>query len=351
MEYEEKINKLNEILKDKKVGICFSGGADSSLIASIASKVSEKVILITFDNNVLPREFLKESEKQAEKFNLKQIIVKDDLMKNKKFCQNDKNRCFICRERLYTKIKEAIENEDLDLIVDGTNISDLVEDRPGIIAKFDNNIESPLINAQMETKDVLRYLEDNNIDYLKSTTCLATRIKRGIPLTHKNINQINTAEKIIKNITKNDIVKVRNIDGMAVIETDNIDPLLNKKIIQLIEIQLKAISFNKIAINISNIEKNDKKVFIYKPCQEEDNKIMFEKELPYKINIDKTKTEFDKKFDNVKYSKEMGVLMFNINEQNVTIFETGKIVLRRINSQEEGEDILMNLLPLIRRKL
>ncbi|OWT33753.1 hypothetical protein BGI41_00700 [Methanobrevibacter sp. 87.7] len=351
MEYTEKIENIKKILKDKNIGVCFSGGADSSLIADIASKVCNKAILITFDNGVLPREFLKESEKQAEKFNLKHIIVKEDLMKNKSFCENNSNRCLICREYLYSKIKKVANDENIDIIVDGTNMSDLVEDRPGVIAKYENKILSPLVESEMETKDVLKYLEDNNIDYLKSTTCLATRIKRNTKLTHKNINQVSTAERIIKNITKNDIVKVRNIDGMALIETDNIDKLLNKRIIQLIELQLKAISFNKIALNISKIEKEDKKLFIYKPCQEEDNKIMFERELPYKIDVEKTKEEFDKEFDNVKYSKDMGVLMFNINNQNITVFETGKVVLRRINSQEEGEEILMKLLPLIRRKI
>ncbi|MGN1363188.1 MAG: asparagine synthase-related protein [Methanobrevibacter sp.] len=351
MEYTEKIKNIEEILKDKNICVCFSGGADSSLIADIARKVSNKTILVTFDNGVLPRDFIKESEKQAKKFNLEHIIVKEDLMKNKAFCENNHNRCLICRENLYNKIKELANEKNLDLVVDGTNMSDLVDDRPGVIAKYENNIISPLVESEMETKDVFKYLKDNNIEYLKSTTCLATRIKQNTKLTHKNINQINTAERIIKNITKNDIVKVRNIDGMALIETDNIDKLLNKRIIQLIELQLKAISFNKIALNISKLEKNNEKLFIYKPCQEEDSKIMFERELPYKIDIEKTKKCFDKEFNNVKYSKDMGILMFNINTQNITVFNTGKIVLRRINSKEEGEEILMKLLPLIRREI
>ena len=78
-------------------------------------------------------------------------------------------------------------------------ISDILTE----IAKYEYNIESPLIDAGFETRDVHRFLKEHNIEYNKSTTCLATRIETNKPITRNLINRINTAEKIVENITKN----------------------------------------------------------------------------------------------------------------------------------------------------
>ena len=75
------------------------------------------------------------------------------------------------------------------------------------------------------------------------------------------------------------------------------------------------------------IQKKD--LVVYKPCKDEKNKIMFETELPYAINIAKTCKQLEKLGD-VKCSVEMGIAMLEINEKNVTVFKTGKIVARRV---------------------
>ena len=69
----------------------------------------------------------------------------------------------ICRNKIYSSIKKLAEENNLDYVIDGNNISDFLEDRPGIIAKYEYNIESPLIDAGFETRDVHRFLKEHNI--------------------------------------------------------------------------------------------------------------------------------------------------------------------------------------------
>ena len=99
------------------------------------------------------------------------------------------------------------------IIVDGNNISDLFDDRPGILITYKNNFLTPLINEGISSDEVKKYLKENNIEYNKSTTCLATRIKTNIPLNHENIKRIDYGEEFIKNINKDETIKIRDNDN------------------------------------------------------------------------------------------------------------------------------------------
>lgn len=349
MNFEEKIEKVKEEIKDKKIAIAFSGGADSSLIASLAVEVSDNPIAITIDNGIMPTDFIKNSKKIAEEIGISHEIVKIDMLNIDGFKKNNKNRCYLCREFMYSKIKEVAADKGIEIIVDGNNISDLLDDRPGILVTYKKNILSPLIKAGIESDDVTRYLKENNINYSKSTTCLATRIKTNIELNTKNINRISYCENLIHNLTNAEVVKVRDNNNTAEIEISDLDSLLNKNKMNLIVNELKAVSFNKIFLNIT--PKEDKKeLVVYKPCKDVADKIMIEKELPYTINIKETSKQL-KILGEVKCSETIGVVMLEINGKNITIFENGKIVARKVNNIEDGRETLVTVLPLIRRNL
>ncbi len=91
---------------------------------------------------------------------------------------------------MYSKLVEIANEKNLE-IVDGTNITDLLEDRPGIMVNYDKNIKSPLVIAGFTEDDVRKSLGKLNIDYSKSTTCMATRISKNSEITSKKINRIN----------------------------------------------------------------------------------------------------------------------------------------------------------------
>ncbi|MDR2967828.1 MAG: ATP-dependent sacrificial sulfur transferase LarE [Methanobacteriaceae archaeon] len=350
MELSQKIEKAKKIMEGKDVAIAFSGGADSTLIAYMAKKVANNALAIIFDNGLMPSKFLNDTQKVITPIEIKYEIITNDFLKNEKFIKNDSKRCFICKNIMYSKIKELATEHGFKTIVDGTNISDLLEDRPGIMANYKNKILSPLTKAGIEKEEVLDYLTKNNINYSTGTTCLATRIKTGTKITPKKINRINYAEDLLKNLTKSEIVRVRDISNTAQIEIEDINLLLNKNILQLIESEFKAVNFEKTTLTIDTLAKTKKDIVIYKPCKDEANKIMFENELPYEIDIKKTCSELEN-LGKVKCSEEMGVGMVDIAGKNVTLFKNGKIVARKVQNKEDAQTILIEVLPLIRRTL
>ena len=239
---------------------------------------------------------------------------------------------------------------NFDAIADGTNISDLLEDRPGIMVNYQKNILTPLVYGGMTEEDVRDALKMLELEYSSSTTCYATRIPAGHEITPKKINRIAYAETMIKNITGVASVRVRDEDNVARIEVSDVDKLLNSGILNHISSELNAVGFKRVTLDISGYGHSKKDMVIYKPCKDEANKIMFETELPYPIDIQETCGELEKIGD-VKCSLQMGVAMMELGGRNVTIFKKGKIVARRVKDKEDAQELMIKVLPLIRRIL
>ena len=255
----------------------------------------------------------------------------------------------ICKNKMYSKLVEIAEEDNLE-VIDGTNITDLLEDRPGIMVNYSKNIKSPFVKAGLTDEDVRNVLEILKIDYSKSTTCMATRISKNSEITPKKINRLNYAESLLKGLSGSEVVRVRDQDDVALIEMENNEKLLNSGVLNHVDSELKAVGFKRVTLDIGGYGNSKKDIVVYKPCKDEKHKIMFETELPYTINIEETCKELEK-LGNVKCSVEMGIAMLEIQGRNITIFKTGKIVARRVVDKEDAENLLIEVLPSIRRNI
>ena len=348
MDIQRKIDHLRNHLHGKKVLVAFSGGADSTLLALIAKEEASDAMAVTIDNGVMPADCILEAEQIAQKIGIKHRVIRGNFLNDPAFQVNPPNRCYICKKKMYQKLEEMARDELYDRVVDGTNISDLMEDRPGIRVNMEKKIEMPFIKSEITSQDVRDALKQFNIDYNPSTTCFATRIPTGKTITLQKINRISYAENLIKNRTGLDIVRVRDDDGLALIEVKNIDKLIDKALLDHIDSELKAVGFKKVTLDIGGYGDSKDELIIYKPCKDEKNKIMFETELPYHLNIPLTCQELEK-LGKVKCSREMGIAMLEMKEKNVTLFAKGKIVARRVKDREDAQKLLLKVLPCLRR--
>lgn len=350
LELEQKLEKVKDYLKNKKVVVAFSGGADSTLLAKLASESASESVAVTVDNGILPKNFKDKASKIAGKIGIPHEFLRENFLKDENFRKNPPQRCYICKNKMYGILEQYAGESGYDAIVDGTTISDLLEDRPGIMVNYEKNILTPLAYAGLTGEEVRDTLKKYDLEYSPSTTCYATRILAGTEITMKKINRIEYAETMIQNISGQEVVRVRDVDDEAHIEISDVDKVLKSSILNHINSELNAVGFKKVLIDITAYGDLNKEIVIYKPCRDEANKIMFETELPYQIDVQETCNQL-KSLGEVKCSTKMGVAMIDLEESNITIFKKGKIVARRVQDKESAQELMSKILPLIRREI
>lgn len=324
MNLEEKINVVKSILKDKKVAICFSGGADSTLLAYLASKVSSDVLAVTIDNGIFPKNFIQNTQKTAEEFNIKHHVINLNFFDNNELVSNSPKRCYYCRNEMYDHIEEYVLEKDFDFICDGNNISDLVQDRPGILITYGKNFKTPFIEARLTSSEIHEYLHKNNIHYSKSTTCIATRIQQNKKVTLKEIEKIKKSEEVLSKESGCELVKVRDLCDVSICEVDDFSKILNNKSFNVINDSLKSFGYKKVCLNLTPLDDDDTIVIDYENGE-------FKYQLPYTINLENSDTQ-------------------NIS-QKIRINKNGLIEGFDFDSYDDALTEFMNVLSIIKRNV
>ncbi len=335
MNLEDKINIVKDTLRGQKVAIGFSGGADSTLITYLSSKVAEDTLAITIDNHLFPTGFIENAKSACESFGVRHEIVDIDFYEDDSFLSNGPERCFTCRNLMYSTIERVADENGFDFICDGNNISDLVADRPGILITYGKNFKTPFITAKLTSKEIHEYLDEHNIAYSRSTTCLATRIPTNTRTTSEKIDRISRCEDYISDNTECEIVKVRDFGELGIVEVDKIDEILNEDKFKQINDELKDQGFKKVALNLSEIDDNE-----YIRIEYENGSFSYQ--LPFTINLENTKRQL------TEINSESGE---KVQTGKITIFENGLIEGHGMETYDAALDSFMEILPKLRRNI
>jgi len=249
---------LNQLLKwfvdKKKVLVSLSGGVDSALVAYAAEKqLGRNAIAVTADYKTLSSEELDSAKLIAREIGITHHIIEYSELDNENFVRNDEKRCFYCRDELSIKLLEFSTSLGIEMIVDGTQSDDMDDYRPGIDALHVNGIRSPLLETYF-TKELVRQTAKSvglSIFDKPSNSCLASRIPWGQRVTAEKLARIEIGEKIIKQKTGIQQVRVRDIDGTARIEveSDKIHLLNDHLVKNEIFTKLQMIGFSKVKID------------------------------------------------------------------------------------------------------
>ena len=253
---------------------------------------------------------------------------------------------------MYGAIKQLANEEGYEIIIDGNNITDLTHDRPGILMKYEFEIKSPFIEAELETYEIHQYLDEKNIEYSKSTTCLATRVMTNETVTIDKVNRIDYCESFIKSVTNSKTAKLRESNNVATVELDNIGIALERKRIESIVTELQLAQYDKILFNF-NVNKKDERLIEENELDIGANNLILRKKLPFGINISETAKILEDKKDehvkNIESFEDIGYIKLNIDGKESKIFKDGKISIENNETIDDAKESLVKILPLIRR--
>lgn len=316
MPTEEKIQRLKKYLKNKKSILAFSAGSDSTLIAYILSQVSPDSMLVTIDNNMMPTEFIEYTKKQAKKFNLQHKIIKQNFLTQATFQNNTKERCYECRKQMYQNIQQLHEFGQYEYFLEGTNITDLLENRPGTLVLEKYNMTSPLIECNITKEDVFAMIKHFQLEYSPDTTCLATRIKTDQKVDKEKLEKIHEAEKYVRNNVNQENIRVRTDNQNATISVDEPLKILDEKLLTKLRNKLQKQGFKKVYLDITGYEKTELTPSI-------DKQGNYYYKLPYTINLEKTRENLERR----TYLEGKIIQEENLHYDDITIREDGKIYM------------------------
>ena len=248
------LDSLVNWFNDKhKVMIALSGGVDSALVAYAAfQNLGDSAIAVTADYKTLSEEELSTAKQICSEIGITQLFLDYNELENNDFTKNDSNRCFHCRMELGDHLVKLAKEHNVDMIVDGTNLDDLGDYRPGIEALKQNNIRSPLVETNFLKSDIRKIAKSVGLSvYDKpSNSCLASRIPWGQQITAEKLTRIELGETLVKQLTNVKQVRVRDIDGSAKIEVDKqmISRFDDNILAQLLE-KFKIIGFTAVELD------------------------------------------------------------------------------------------------------
>ncbi|WP_428324759.1 ATP-dependent sacrificial sulfur transferase LarE [Nitrosopumilus sp.] len=249
-----KLTELENWFADKnKVMIALSGGVDSALVAYAAyQKLGKSAIAVTADYKTLSEEELQTAKQICSEIGITQLFLDYNELENEDFTKNDSTRCFHCRLELGDHLLKLAKEHHVDVIVDGTNLDDLGDYRPGIDALRQNGIRSPLVEANLSKSEIRQIAKSIGLSVhdKPSNSCLASRIPWGQRVTAERLARIEFGETVIKQLTKVKQVRVRDFNGSAKIEVEKNDiSEFDTLVLDKITEKLKMIGFTSVEID------------------------------------------------------------------------------------------------------
>lgn len=202
--------------KNNTVVVAFSGGVDSSVLLHMAKKYASNVYAVFVKCEFQPEFTLKDAVEFCKCLGVDLDIINVKMLEMNEISSNPKNRCYYCKKHIFEKILSFYNNFDGITVIDGTNASDDIADRPGYKALQELRILSPLRLCGYYKEDIRKYAKENSLSVWNkpSYSCLATRVPTGTPISDDILNKTEKAEDYLTKLGFTDF-RVIYCDGFA----------------------------------------------------------------------------------------------------------------------------------------
>lgn len=199
---ENKQAKLVAILRDMgQVIVAYSGGTDSAYLAWASKQaLGDAALAITADSASIPASNKRDAEDFVRQFGIRHEYVETHEFENPDYVKNDANRCFHCKDELFTVLDRIAAERGIPNIVYGVNKDDLGDYRPGQRAAKLHSVRAPLVDAELTKAEIRALSQQAGLPTWDrpAAACLSSRIPYGTPVTIQNIKTVEVGEEELK---------------------------------------------------------------------------------------------------------------------------------------------------------
>ena len=254
---------VSQIRLSRGAVVALSAGVDSSLVALLAHKaLGDRAVAVTGVSESLPPHELEIAKETAKEIGIKHLVVETQELQNPEYASNRADRCYHCKDTLYRELRTLANGLRLEEILDGTQVDDLGDDRPGFRAAEEAGVKSPLLMASFskaEVRETARILGLSVWDK-PAMPCLSSRINQGEVVTTDKLGMVGQAELYIKELTGVRNLRVRYSNSAARIEVapEERNLFFDETVMDQVDRTLKGLGFLTVTLDLKGYSRKDR---------------------------------------------------------------------------------------------
>jgi len=253
----EKEERLKTLLRGYgTLAIAYSGGVDSTYLADVAHEtLGAGVRMLLADSPSLPRSELEEAREIARSRNWHLVVIETEEFSNETFLRNDGNRCYICKDELFTRMRRYAEENRIAVLAYGETADDLADPtRLGKLAAGEHKVAAPLLEAGLVKEEIRQLSRRRGLPTWNkaSFACLSSRIPAGTPLTIDALNKVERAEEFLKTLGFRQYRARHHGDLCRIeIDPDDFDRLMQPETRKRIVEEIRRIGYRHVTLDLA----------------------------------------------------------------------------------------------------